>query len=429
MAMQQDWMKLDTAAKIYPSISQTHNNSTFRLNVELYETVNKEYLQEALVRIMPRFPSFAVALKRGLFWYYLEHNDAIPIVKEESGFPCKRLKDFVNNGFLFNVTYYKSNIIMECFHGLADGTGAIEFLKTMLYEYFLLCGYCMDDLDGIVKGADGKVKANELEDSFSTYYEAEGELRKLKQPQAYHIMGTPLSDNNIYLVHGSIKLEDFKKAVKEKGVTVSAYVAALLIYSTYRQQGLSYRKEKKPIMISVPIDLRTMFPSNTLRNFVSLVNVGVKIVGEMRFDDILKDVNEQLKFGLSEGAIRAKINKNVKFEKNPFIRITPLFVKNIVVSNTYKMYGEGCYTMVLSNLKTTKFPKSMYDRIKNIYYALGVSDLNPLNCVVVSYRDDIVFTFARGIKETGIIREFFGHFSKDLHLNVKIRGNEWNKKK
>ena len=51
-----------------------------------------------------------------MFWYYFEPNPAIPVVKEENGFPCKRLKDFINNGFLFNIMYYKKNVIMECFH-------------------------------------------------------------------------------------------------------------------------------------------------------------------------------------------------------------------------------------------------------------------------------------------------------------------------
>ena len=144
MPDKREWYRLDTAAKIYPSISQTHNNTTFRLELELDEPVSRENLQEALVKVMPRFPTFAVTLRRGMFWYYLEPNPAIPVVREESGFPCKRLKDFINHGFLFNIMYYKKNVIMECFHGLADGAGAIEFFKTLLYEYFKLRGYDMD---------------------------------------------------------------------------------------------------------------------------------------------------------------------------------------------------------------------------------------------------------------------------------------------
>lgn len=424
MAETMDWLRLDTAAKIYPSISHTHNNTTFRLNVELFEPVEQTLLQQALVKIMPRFPSFAVTLKRGLFWYYLEHNPAVPLVREDTGFPCKRLKDFVNNGFLFNITYFKKNIIMECFHGLSDGAGAIEFLKTLLFEYFVLKGYAIDG-EGMVLDAGGEVINEELENSFLRYFQKGGQYDTLLQPTAYHIMGTPLSDNEIFVTHGIMDLKEFLQAARAKGVTVSAYVAALLIYCIYEEQGLRYRNEKRPIIISVPVDLRAMFPSNTLRNFVSFANVGMVVDKHTRFDDILQEVTAQLKEGLTEEEIHAKINKNVKFEKNPFIRTVPLFMKNLAVSNSYKLFGEGAYTMLLSNLKTTHFPASMKKHIKNIYYTLGVSDLNPMNCVVVSYEDKMMITFARGIEENSIPRKFFEHFSKDLGLQVELRGNEW----
>ncbi len=417
------WLKLDTAAKLYPSISNTHNNATFRLAVILFEEVNKENLQEALVRIMPRFPSFSVTLKRGLFWYYFEQNDALPIVKEDNSYPCKRLKDFINNGFLFNVTYHKKSVIMECFHGLADGVGAIEFFKTMLYEYFKLCGNDMDS-EGLVLNAEGKVSAEELENSYLQYYDAKGESNKLMQEKAYHILGTPLAENVIFATHALIDLKEFLAVAKNKNVTVTTYVSALLIKCIYENQKYYYNK-KTPITISVPIDLRSMFPSHTLRNFMSYVNVSVKVEPLTTFDDILQNVSKQMTAGLQKEEISAQINKNVKFEKNPFIRMTFLFVKNIAVSTAYKNYGEGSYTTVLSNLRIARFPKAMTDRIDKVFYTLGVSALNPLNCVLVSYKDKISITFARGIKETEIIRDFFMHFSKEHNLKVELTGNEW----
>ncbi len=418
-----DWYRLDTAAKIYPSISQTHNNTTFRLDFELYEEVDGNLLQQALVRILPRFPSFCVTLKRGLFWYYLDTNHAIPVVKEDTGFPCRRLKDFVNNGFLFNVMYHRNNIIMECFHGLADGAGAIEFLKTMVYEYFVLKGYPMEN-EGMVMDTEERVSQDELENSFLKYYDNKGDYTRLKQPVAYHIMGTPMHPNEIFVTHGIMDLKQFLGKVKQRGVTVSAYVAALLIYCIASTQ-VEYMGSKNPIIISVPIDLRSMFPSDTLRNFVSFANVGMVVEKSTTFDDIVAVVSAQLAEGLKKERIHANINKNVKFEKNPFIRITPLFLKNMVVSNTYRLYGEGSYTMLLSNLKTTRLPDSMRKYIKEIYYTLGVSDLNPLNCVVVSYEDKMIITFARGIEETDIIRKFFLHFSQEVGLEIEMRGNEW----
>jgi len=322
--------------------------------------------------------------------------------------------------------YLRNNIIMECFHGLADGAGAIEFLKTMVYEYFLLKGYPMES-EGMVMDAEDHASQNEIENSFLKYYDNKGDYTKLKQPIAYHIMGTPMDPNEIFVTHGIMNLKKFLAHVKSSGVTVSAYVASLLIYCIASTQA-EYAGSKKPIIVSVPVDLRSMFPSGTLRNFVSFANVGMAVKKDTSFSDILQSVSIQLKEGLKKEKIHANINKNVKFEKNPFIRITPLFVKNMVVSNTYRLYGEGSYTMLLSNLKTTHMPGSMRKYIKNIYYTLGVSDLNPLNCVIVSYEGNMIITFARGIEETDIIRKFFRHFSEEVGLEIELRGNEWKKR-
>ena len=63
------WMKLDNAAKIYPS-SRTSSGwmSIFRLSLELDERIDPEILQNALDRTLLRIPTIPQRLKRGLFW-------------------------------------------------------------------------------------------------------------------------------------------------------------------------------------------------------------------------------------------------------------------------------------------------------------------------------------------------------------------------
>ena len=40
--------------------------------------------------------------------------------------------------FLFEVTYYRNRINLEVFHVLTDGTGAMNFLKTLVSNYLTL---------------------------------------------------------------------------------------------------------------------------------------------------------------------------------------------------------------------------------------------------------------------------------------------------
>ena len=57
---------------------------------------------------------------------------------------------------------------------------------------------------------------------------------------------------------------------KKRGVTVTAYLTAVLILSCVRVQESLVRNPKrlKPIKILIPVNLRSLFPSKTLRNFV-----------------------------------------------------------------------------------------------------------------------------------------------------------------
>ncbi len=65
------WYKLDNAAKIYPAISSPSKSSVFRVAVLLKSDVDPAILQEALSVTLPRFPTLAVKMKKGLFWYFL----------------------------------------------------------------------------------------------------------------------------------------------------------------------------------------------------------------------------------------------------------------------------------------------------------------------------------------------------------------------
>ena len=66
--------KLDNAAKLFVSIKNKKNMPIFRLSVVLKEEVNPEILQKSLDTTIKRFPTFALIIKKGLFWNYFEEN-------------------------------------------------------------------------------------------------------------------------------------------------------------------------------------------------------------------------------------------------------------------------------------------------------------------------------------------------------------------
>lgn len=98
---------------------------------------------------LKRYPLLAVKLRRGVFWNFFDKNESPILIAEEMNYPCSPLVPKQNRGYFLRVLYYKQQISLEVFHALTDGTGAIEFLKTLLYQYFRLKGKEIDP-QGIV---------------------------------------------------------------------------------------------------------------------------------------------------------------------------------------------------------------------------------------------------------------------------------------
>ena len=78
-----NWRKLDNAALAFPLVTGKNDTRVFRFYCELKENVKPELLQAALEKTMEKYPLFQMVLRKGLFWFYLEHRDIRPIVKEE----------------------------------------------------------------------------------------------------------------------------------------------------------------------------------------------------------------------------------------------------------------------------------------------------------------------------------------------------------
>jgi hypothetical protein len=416
-----NWYRLDTTARLYPAILDTRD-STFRLTMELFEDVDPQILQQALNKTLPRFPTFEVKLKEGLFWYYFEYNENIPTVEPEREFPCARIYPDKNNEFLFKVLYYKKRISIEVFHSITDGLGGMEFFKTLIFEYLKIKGYPVEG-EGLIKMSDEYPKPYEAEDSFERYY-SRGKKKKHAGISAYHIEGVAFPRGEQNILHGVLDVEEILAASRSYGVKLTTFLAAIMIYAIYRDQRLDLG-EKKPVRIMVPVNLRRMFPSGTLRNFISHYLVGVLFEEEVTFEDVIAQLSEQLKQVATKTEMSAYINSNVDVTKNIIVKFAPLHAKNFGLRAAYKWYGEKLYTAVVSNLAVVRLPESMTRHVKSISCATGATDTLPIKMTACTYNGKLDINFIRCIEESDIIKEFFKFLSKELKIKVEIYGNGW----
>ncbi|NQT59061.1 MAG: hypothetical protein HQ557_08775 [Bacteroidetes bacterium] len=406
------WFRLDTSGNLYPAVESLNYPGIFRFGVTLKAEINVSQLQKALNKIIKRFPTFNVKLRRGLFWFYLEPNPKLPKLKPDTGYPCNRINTKKNNDFLFQILYKKKIVSLEVFHALTDGHGAMIFFKTLVAEYLKLSGISIPPGLGIMD-CSTQPNAEESENSFLRYYK--GKLkRQIKEPPVFHISGTRLPQSGYKVITGKFPMSQLLEKSREQSVSITEYITAVFVYALYQlQEKQSRLLKRRAIHLSVPVNLRSYYPSKTLRNFSLFIKPGINPdLGEYTFEEVLHQIHHATRYELSEKYLSAALSANVSLEKNPAIRLVPLFLKNIMINFVFSNFGENKLSGTLSNLGRFEVPESMKEHITRFHVLLGANKINPVNCSVVSFDGYLYLTFGRTIQETELEHAVFTHFIK-----------------
>jgi len=417
-------MKLDNAAKIYPAAKKRRWTALFRVSAELTEPIDPNTLTQALACTIQRFPSFAQKLRHGLFWYYLEHIDGWPEIQQDVANPCVRMALRENNGFMFRVRYYNRRIAVEFFHVLSDGTGGMCFLKTLVAEYLRIKYGAQIPRSGDILDCTEEPKQEELEDAYLKY--ARNVTRSRREPNSFYIKGTPENDDFVNIITGMIPVDELLRRSHEKGVTLTEYLTAVLILSIDRLQRSHIKPQRRmrPIKICIPINLRSFYPTKTLRNFASYVNPGIEPkYGVYTFDEVLRAVHHHMGTEVTEKLLNAKIATNVRSERSPILRIMPLFIKNAAMKLTFNLVGDRKTSSCISNLGAIKLPDEMARYVTRMDFVLGPLSRNRVVCAAASYNGTLYLNFTRTIRETDVEREFFRYLVK-FGIPVKLESNQ-----
>lgn len=418
------WMRLDNAALIYPSTITKKYSGLFRLNITLDEKIDNKILSEALHNVLKRIPSFSYRLRHGLFWYYLSHIEGAPDIKEDVLNPMVRINFKKNKYFMFRIRSYDKRISIEVFHALADGLGGMTFLLTLTGEYLRLKHNIKIEYSDLVLNPKDKPKEEEYEDSFKKVAKNIGYLPK--EDVAYKLRGTQEEGHIVNLITGTIPIVDLKKVSKSYNCTITEFLVSVLIDAIQEIQSKekSKRKRNKPIKVSVPVNLRKIYNSKTLRNFSSYVNVGIESkYGYYSFDEIVNQVKHQMGLMITEKKLNAKLTGNVQAEKNTLIRVIPMFIKKYVLNIATRLMGDRYCTTTLSNLGNIELPKSMEDYVKKISVMVGRSKGNSGSAICVGYKDNLYITFSRKICESELERLFFTRLI-NMDIPVEIESNQ-----
>ncbi len=403
-----EWLALDNAAKIFPAARSRTWSNVFRISATLNEEVDKEVLKVALDVTVRRFPSMAVSVKEGFFWYYLEQIPKIPDILDEKPYPIARMSASDLRKCAFRVLVYGKRLAVEFFHSLTDGNGGLIFVKTLVSEYlYQMYGIKVPVGDGILDRLETPTP-EEIEDGFLKHA---GEYpASRKDTNAYRITGKREVDgfrtNTTFIIDAAYVAAEAKK----RGVTVTAYMSAVSIEAARRVQEkrVSNPAKYKPIKLCVPVNLRKMFGSHTLRNFVMYCSPGIDPkVGDYSFDDICEIVAAQMKTQITKRNMAAMIRTNVDSEKSIFLRIVPLFIKNIVMKAVFNAVGEKKTCFSLSNLGVVSTPVEYSEYVSRMDFVLGSQAAAPYNASIITYGGKMYFNITRNMREPVLEREIY----------------------
>ncbi|KAA9393204.1 alcohol acetyltransferase [Kocuria coralli] len=460
------WVRLDNASNIFLAARSDADPKVFRLSADLLEhDVDPELLQEALDTTYDRYPLYHAVLRRGVFWYYLQDSDLHPVVTAEHEPTCAPIYQADRRSLLFRVLYHRRRIVLEVFHALSDGTGALWFLSDLISAYVRL-RYPEDgppdegaDPVGAAPGREerggmrirpGAERAPEdtagqphglTTDSFAHYFRrrratapgpaftreatpapltveeaalpssggaaAPGRTPRPAGTKADHVKkvhrvrGSRAPDNRTRAVELTMPVKDVLALARAEGAALTMYLTALFFESVRLSSG--GLDDSRTLSASVPVNLRQFFPSTSARNFFATVRVE-HTYGEGPDDlgSICRQLEGQFRPKATPESLERKLRTFIRFERMPALRIVPRPLKDVILGLVNRASNRGL-SVAVSNLGRAGLPEPAGSHVRRVLFQ--VSAARPQFCAI-SHGDLLTVSFTSPFTETDHIREF-----------------------
>ena len=298
---------VDNASILFLSLIRPYHTNSFRFSMTMKEAVCPEALQEAVNRIYKRFPSVIAGVQQGFFAYRQVAASAPPVVQPDPGLLRPMTREELHN-CCFRVYYKDRTISLEVFHALTDGYGTITTFTTLASEY-LNIRYETVVHQGLTRlDITQDPQPEEVVDSFLEMKDAPP--RHLPSRFSYLPKRAEDADWQVRSSALTLDTKPLLEASRRYGVTLNTLLTTVLADAVMELQ-LQERagKRLKPVRIMVPVDLRRLVGSRTLRNF-SLYTLPTMegYQHDLPFPELCQVFDSQLKQQLSKENLSAMVS-------------------------------------------------------------------------------------------------------------------------
>ncbi|MBU0935130.1 MAG: hypothetical protein KKI09_07515 [Spirochaetes bacterium] len=416
------WYVLDSAAVIMPAVSTLSETFLFRMSATLDHPVNVALMQKALDRTVERYPYFLVELRRGFFWYLMQPMYKKPRLEADSAWPCMNFNVHKHGQVMFRVRLSGARVACEFHHAMTDGTGCINFLKTLLHQYFELGGVCCAD-PGDIFVPGQPVSEDEFEDAYHRYYKP-GIPGPAKLPRAFKIDSPVMKDMKYRITAARLPLAQVSEVAKSYGISMNDLLVAALMEAWLEEYKNSSkaarRKTGHNIGIEVPVNMRKFYPTKSLRNFSLYVMVCLDArLGNWHFDELAKYVHHVMRIENDERIIARQITRNCGSLRIPLVRTTPLFVKDFFGRIFFQKMGQSMISSFISNLGPVKLPPEIAGHVRRFDFIPAPNKDTRTNASVVVWQDSMYVNLGSRVKSRAIEQRFYSRLAA-LGISVHL---------
>jgi NRPS condensation-like uncharacterized protein len=266
----------------------------------------------------------------------------------------------------------------------------------------------------------------ETEDAFNRYFRERIPFPEAGK-RAFHFPARALPAGQYRVTTGILPLASAIERAKAHGATLTEYLVAVYfaaLQDIYLGLPHSVRKLYPPrISVEVPVNLRRIFPTKTMRNFSLYVIPTLDMrLGAYSFAEIVKRVHFFMQAEVNDKSMAMQIARNVGSGRNIFIRILPLALKDLAARQVYKRMGEDTISGFISNLGAVSLPAPLDGLVERFEFIPAPSKRCKTNANVVSYGGNLYVSFGSTAATTELERLFFSRLVSE-GLAVRVEAN------
>lgn len=452
------WVRLDNAANIFLAARNEIDTKVFRLSAELDEDVDPTVLQAALDRVYAQYPLFRAVLRRGVFWYYLQESRRRAVVSPDDAPSVTHLYRFDSRELLFRVLYRGRRISLEIFHALTDGTGSLWFFQDLITEYvglrhpeefastpsaapgvkqappgvkqsapgikqeFTVDAFThwfrartaqvpfVDDATGAAESASALLTGDGTRESapHQDGHSPEPRRRRHRIRGVVRVRGVHTPDLRTRVVELSMPTKPVLDLARAEGVSLTIYLIAVF-FSALRSVRTP-RPGEHTMTVSVPVNLRQFFPTESGRNFFATTMLAHPAADAARpetLGEICRALDEQFQPQLTPQNLERRIRRLINFERHPVLRVVPRPLKDLVLGMVNRLSNRGI-TVAMSNLGRVTLPDPVRPHVGRLYF--HVSAIRP-QFSVISHEGQVTISFTSPFVETDYHAAFVRHFT------------------